>query len=313
MERKYCLVAATLVWHVLFAVAVRGEPVLWRPFYQLDAQGSSLRWAGGGNVVIPLWQDRESLLMSNFRVLATDHGATDGNFGLVHRSILDCDRILGVYGFYDLQESRVDNVFHQASVGAELLDVHWGLRVNGYIPQHSPKSAPGTITFSQGEDNFVQRGLEAAYWGIDCEAEGLLWYRRDADFHLQVWAAAGMFHFDNGSAGFHAITGPRVRTELRIFDLPTLGLDSRLVLSGQYDYDGMRGGVGTGLVSVRIPIGRHSRKAGTRLTGLNRRMVAPIVRNVGIVTQTGLGDRELNLDGLMNPGPPPFIFPFANQ
>ncbi|MEM7811237.1 MAG: hypothetical protein AAF532_07155 [Planctomycetota bacterium] len=69
--------------------------------------------------------------------------------------------------------------------------------------------------------------------------------------------------------------------------MPRLGIDSRVVIAGQYEHDDVRGSVGTGSVTVRVPlsglfgIGPPAR---ARLTGLDRRMVAPVVRDVDIVT-----------------------------
>ena len=94
-----------------------------------------------------------------------------------------------------------------------------------------------------------------------------------------------MFHFDNDEDDFDHITGPRVRAELRLYDLPKLGAGSRLVLAGQYEYDDVRDSNGAAYVTVRIPLG--CKRCAPRLCGLARRMVAPIVRDIDIITVAG--------------------------
>jgi parallel beta helix pectate lyase-like protein/inverse autotransporter-like protein with beta domain len=278
-----------------------GREPIWRPYIDLEARGSSLRTLGQGNLFLPLAQDRDSMLFADFRGLWTDGGAAEGNWGLAYRKILPSEWIVGLYGFYDFRNSEFGNDFHQGMLGAELLDVNWGVRFNGYVPDQGIKAAPGLAgAFLQGGNIVVQQGLEAAYWGVDFEAERLLWYRDAccdcgdrwsswglANLDTELWASAGVFHFDNAANGFENITGPRLRAELRLYDLPMLGNDSRLVLSGQYEHDDVRDSVGTAMITMRIPFGRGGGRSGSRVRGLDRRMVAPIVRDIDIITNAG--------------------------
>ena len=189
----------------------------------------------------------------------------------------------------------------QGTAGLELLNVNWGFRFNGYIPGGGAKDTSLSSDFLQGGNIVVRPGHERAYGGVDFEAERLLWFR-DADSsssgwrlnHLdaEIWAAAGVFHFDNAAASFESITGPRLRAELRLYDLPIIGNDSRLVISGQYEHDDVRGSVGSGMLSMRIPFGPGGGRCGSRLGSLNRRMVTPIVRDIDIITNPGLGAEE---------------------
>ena len=112
-----------------------------------------------------------------------------------------------------------------------MLDVDWGLRGNVYIPELGTRSAAGaSVAYLQGNNIFLRQGLEAAYWGVDLEAERRLWFSDVGSLDAEWWVAAGVFHFDNPNNGFDALTGPRVRSEMRLLDLPVLGNDSRLVL-----------------------------------------------------------------------------------
>ena len=70
-----------------------------------------------------------------------------------------------------------------------------------------------------------------------------------------------------------------------MFDLPWLGPESRVVFGGEIQYDNVRDTQATGLVQVRVPLGRLFSR-GRRLSPLQRRMVEPIVRDIDVVTNS---------------------------
>jgi len=301
MATRHCLLAIALL--TVFSASSAQAQERWLPYVEWEGRASSIRAVGQGNLFVPLWQDSESILFADLRGMWTDNEAAEGNWGLAYRRMTAGDWIVGGYVFYDLRHSEFSNTFHQGSIGAELLNVNWGFRVNGYIPDQGVVATNSlNRAFLQGNNIVVRPGLEAAYWGMDVEAERLLWWHRAGgdcsfgrlggcfnDVEAEVWASAGLFHFDNNADGFESMTGPRIRTELRLYDLPMISYDSRLVISGQYEHDDVRGSVGTGMLTVRIPIGPGDAKP---LSPLDRRMVAPIVRDVDIITNTGLGPAE---------------------
>ncbi len=282
--------------------AVADDDDVWRAYTELGARTRNSTQIGHGDLFVPLWQDDSSLLFADLRGHWTDVQAAEGNWGLAYRRIVAGDWIVGAHGFYDMRHTRFNNNFQQFTLGAELLNTEWGFRANGYLPQDRVRTVQGgNVAFLRNGNIFLQRAEERAYHGFDVEAERLLWNMEPrcdegctgswvSGLNAQVWAAAGVFHFDNTAAGFEDISGPRVRTELRLFDLPYLGNDSRLVFAGQYEHDHVRGAVTTGFLSVRIPLGRRNRSR--RLSRLERRMVAPIVRDVDIVTNAALGSVE---------------------
>ena len=319
--------------------AVRIAPAqgpIWRPYVEFGGRAGSFRDIGQGNLFLPLWQDCDSLLFADLRGHWTDVDSSEGNWGLAYRTILPSEWIFGVYGFYDLRHSRFDNNFSQATVGVELLDVCWGFRVNGYVPESDEELTGSGIAFIQNNNLVVRAEEEAAYWGVDFEVERLLWRHTPCCGHachaghkcagygcqacategecgcgscpagrtysasalhgwlqsldMEIWAAAAYFHFDNSEENFDDISGPRVRGELRFYDLPMLGNDSRLVLSGQYEHDDERGSQASGMLTVRIPFGPGGGRSGAQLSRLGRRMVTPIVRDIDIITNTALSD-----------------------
>lgn len=263
---------------------------IWRPYTEIEGRVGNRRDLGTFELFVPLVQDSGSMLFLNARGFQDDLSAAEGNWGLAYRTILSNEWIFGVNGFFDYRHTEFDNEFSQGGFGLELLDVNRGFRFNGYIPDGEVKRADAaSVARIDGGTIVVLPGLEGSYYGLDIEAERLMWY---AGNDVEVWAAAGVFHFDNNGSGFDDITGPRLRSELRMFDLPMLSNDSRLVFAGQYEYDDVRGSQATGMVNVRIPFGPGGGRTGRRLSGLARRMVAPIERDVDIVTNTALGAAE---------------------
>ncbi|MCH2203262.1 MAG: inverse autotransporter beta domain-containing protein [Fuerstiella sp.] len=274
---------------------------VWRPYIDMEARGDSFRWLGQGNLFVPLIQDRDSMLFADLRGHWTDNSTSEGNWGLAYRKILPSQWIVGAYGFLDYQNSRFNNDYFQGTAGLELLSVDRGFRINGYIPGEGANATPFSSAFLQGGNVVVRPVQERAYGGVDFEAERLLWFRDAAsgssgwspnNLDAEIWAAAGVFHFDNDAANFESITGPRLRAELRLYDLPILGNDSRLVISGQYEHDDVRGSVGTGMLTMRIPFGPCRGRCTRRLKPMDRRMVTPIVRDIDIITNTGQGVEE---------------------
>ena len=97
----------------------------------------------------------------------------------------------------------------------------------------------------------------------------------------------GGYYFDNPDAVFDQIAGPRVRSELRLYDLAVLGDGSRLTLEGLIQHDQLRDTQAEGGVYIRIPFGSGPRR---RMDRLQRRMADRIVRDVDVVAQRQVTD-----------------------
>lgn len=264
---------------------------IWHGYVDGVFRGGSNREVGTLDLFAPLMQSENELLFADMRGGLGDDGSAEGNWGLGYRRMLPSGWIAGMYGFYDLRESAFGNTFHQAMFGAELMDVNWDFRINGYVPDGSPKFAaggggPSGILFS-GNNIFLATpagGEERAYYGMDAEI-GRLLYLFGGPLDAEVRGYVGGYYFDNDAAGFPEVAGPRARVELRMFDLPWLGPESRVVFGGEIQYDNVRDTHAVGLVQVRIPLGRLFSR-GSSLTPLQRRMVEPIVRDIDVVTNS---------------------------
>ena len=267
----------------VFAKWLHGD--YWPAFTSWEIKPGNRRVLGDGLLMVPLYQDRCTMLFADVRGQTDDNDAREGNWGLGLRRIVNDQYIWGVYGFYDLRYSENQNYFSQGMMGMELMSVNGEARVNGYIPDTSAKpagGAAGTTAALIGNNIYVLGGWERAYYGLDAEVGALLHCWGDnADMELRGFA--GGFHFDNNAAGFPSISGPSGRLELRSYDLNLLGCGSRLALGCEVTWDQVRDTQVFGFARIGIPIGPGSRKVG-RLSRLRRRMLDRIERDVDVVT-----------------------------
>ncbi len=270
------------------------SPPFWNAYVAGGVKGGNERVLVDGELMVPLLQDGRSLMFADIRGQWDDVDNAEGNFGLAYRTMLDPFWIFGIYGYYDIKETQNGSEFQQGSVGAELLSVAWEARVNGYIPEG------GTQRVSQlseaqliGTSVVVQEGREAAYWGVDAEVGALLaeWFGGQSELRGYI----GGFYFDTDATGFENITGPRGRLEYRSYDLAWLGMESRLTLGVEVQWDEVRDTQVAGIARLQIPLGPSTLRP---LSRLERRMLNPIVRDVDIVTNTSLGAPEVAIDVL---------------
>jgi len=274
----------------------------WRPYVEMETRGGDI-WAGQGNMFVPLRQSEVNLLFADLRGNWTDVQSQHGNLGLGFRQMLVNDWIFGIHSHYDIRHSQFGNNFHQASLGLEMMNTDWGIRWNGYLAGEGAKLLQNQNRVQlDGNQLFIEQAAERAYSGHDFEVERRLWYREapsDNSWHgwgtfhdMELWGSLGVYNYDNDAAGFEQITGPRTRLELRIYDIPFAGPDSRLVMAGQFEQDDVRGSVNQAMLTVRIPFGRGTDRPRSRLRCLNRRMVAPIQRNTDIISVAGFQARD---------------------
>lgn len=279
---------------------------LWYPFVEGTGSGGDGREFGQASAFLPLSQSPESLFFADIRGLIGDDTTAEGNWGLGYRHLSPSGWITGIYGYYDLRHTQFNNNFSQGSAGMEWMTADFDARINGYIPEGGFGEASSlNQAINSGGTIVVRQGQERAYYGLDGEIGFLLGRFGNPVSDGELRAFIGGFWFDNNNSGFETIAGPRGRVELRLFDVPWLGIDSRVVLGGEVQYDDVRGVEGTGLVTLRIPLGPQPIRGGRRLNPLERRMVDPIRRDYDIVTNTRLAAPEAALfrDTLLPVGP----------
>ena len=281
-----------------FGALWNGTPI-WLPYVEASFRGGSTVERGEVDLFLPLiWSDR-SLLFAALRGSIGDTGHHEGNWALASRHLTDSNRILGLWGSYDLRESETGNHFDQASFGIEVLSFERDFRLNGYVPTNlDPQLVPGrSVTAAISGDNLVvSSNQETAYWGMDGEFGQLLWFNDPCCDDGREWfsgldtelrAFVGGYYFNNPTGGFDEIAGVRVRTELRLYDLALLGDGSRLTVEGLIQHDGLRGTQSEAGLYVRVPFGPSP---GRRLGRMQRRMVDRIVRDADVVAS----NQEIN-------------------
>ncbi|MEW4563875.1 inverse autotransporter beta domain-containing protein [Bremerella sp. JC770] len=263
------------------------------PIYDGYVEGrvtpGNARTLGDFKLFVPLWQaNGKSLLFADLRGQMDDSSNYEGNWGVGFRHLTDNDWVLGGYGYYDSRWSYTGNQFNQMTLGIEAMSVEHELRMNGYLPDTNVRSLgylgnpTVQVTGNQLVMSLPSQQFEVAYYGLDAEYGRLLasWGPNN---DVEWRAFAGAYHFDSDE-DVSAITGPRLRTELRLFDLEKLGEGSRVTLEAIYQWDQVRKDQYFAGATVRIPFGPGS----SQLNPLQRRMVDRVVRDVDVVAGEGI-------------------------
>ena len=265
----------------------------WTGYLEFLGKPGTERSLGQPDLFLPLLQDVNDMTFFNLRgQLQFDNtDVHEYNIGLGHRHMFQ-EWILGGYGYFDHRNTPFNNVYNQFTGGLEALSVDWDFRVNGYLPENKTETITRNANvgvIQPGDqinvkiDGIVQ---EKALPGLDGEVGYLLpipWKAYTAVFD-ETRVYAGGYHF-LGEGQFESVTGTRGRVEWRAYDLPALGPGSRFMMGVEAQWDEPRGSQAFGLASLRIPFDVFSDKSTRKaLTGLDRRMLQPVIRDVDIVT-----------------------------
>ena len=280
--------AASLPWlaalTVLF-VSVADAQDYYPPHYPIYFEASSRIGNNSdivqGDLFLPTLQSQDRLLFADLRGNWLEPKVGQGSIGVGYRKISDCAWIYGGSAYFDRNRSINENYFSQFSFGLEAMSVLWDFRANAYFPQTDPANLNNPTAVFANNSILIETMQEAPYKGTDFEVGRLLMDWKDGQVELRGFATG--FYFNADRSGFEVMRGGRARLELRLFDLPRLGENSRVVLGAQYQFDNIRDSVTSGLLSVRIPLGRNE----GRQDRLRRRMLNAVVRD-NIVTNVGL-------------------------
>jgi hypothetical protein len=264
----------------------------WGPRIDFEAKPGTRRSIGEADLFAPLAQTDTTLLFADLRARFDDNDSREGNFGLGLRHMLASGWNLGVYGYYDRRRSEFDHYFNQATFGIEALGRDFDFRANAYLPfgervQGLGSTGGGASTASMVGTTILvtSPGLltreERALAGFDAE---IGWrvplFAEEADKALRLYA--GVYHFDDSVV--KAITGPRLRAEFTMYEVPGLWEGTRLTLGAEYQHDDVRGDQAFAMARLSIPL--FPDRSAKKLTAQERRMTAYVVRDVDIVTET---------------------------
>lgn len=264
------------------ALAATDENVSkWNGYIDLLGKPGTVRNLGQGDLFVPVFQDKDDLSFFNLRGSLDEFDNSEYNIGLGHRHLYD-KWIVGAYGYFDRRKIDSGNSFKQLTFGVEALSEVWDVRFNAYFPKEEVQDKGIAPEFMIKNNKPIARYItEKALKGIDMEVGYKIPLWEDTRIYL------GGYNFAGGD-DFDSVTGPRTRIETRLYDLPYVWEGSRLMIGLESQYDTQRGHQTAGLISFRIPLGTPSRKK--PLTGLERRMIEPVVRDADVVFGTGTID-----------------------
>jgi hypothetical protein len=257
----------------------------WNPYVDVEAKAGSKRNIGEADLFMPLSQDARTLVFGNLRLRLDNQTSYEGNLGIGMRRMLESGWNLGAYGYWDHRRSTTGNFFDQATLGVEALGRDWDFRANGYLPMGtkvrdlSPSSSAAVSGASVQITTTTRE--ERALPGFDAE---LGWRAPifDSEASRQLRLYVGGYRFSN--AGLR-VEGPRLRAELAIDELSWLGRGTRLFLNAESQHDNVRGGQSYLGIRLRIPLEREAAPSRS-LMAQERRMTAPVVRDVDIVSHS---------------------------
>ena len=246
---------------------------------------------GEVDLFVPLAQDSRTLFFTDLRIRSDDDGGNEGNFGLALRRMYASGWNLGAYGYYDRKRTEFGNFFNQVTLGVEALGRDFDLRANAYLPFGERVKFAGSTPGSSFA-SIVGTTVQVTTLGASLtEERALQGFDAEVGWRVPIWAVeenkalrlyAGLFHFDDDVV--KSVTGPRLRAELTMYEIPHLPEQSRLTLGAEYLQDDARGSQGFSIARLRIPLqaDRNERP----LNWQERRMTDYVMRDVDIVTET---------------------------
>lgn len=298
--RRTALVAAVLapVVSITPALAQQGEwqgpftvTPKWGPFLDVEGMVGTQRSLGELDLFVPLGQNEQTLLFSDFRFKADSQNSLEGNLGLGARHMLPGGWNLGGYGYFDRRQTPNYNYFNQLTFGAEMLGTNFDFRANTYWPIGQTSASmgttgggPATAVVSGSALNVTIPGsttsTEYALSGFDAEA-GVRVPIFDTTGPYDLRFYAGGYRFSDGVTP--VIAGPRLRLEFTNYRIPELWGGTRLMTGVEWQYDDVRGSQAFASLRLRVPLQTEARRGS--LNYQERRMTDPIVRDVDIVSQ----------------------------
>ncbi len=114
------------------------------PHIQIEGKLGNRRSIVRPGVLVPLYQQSNSLIHMSLIGMSDTRHALEGNMGIGVRHLLR-KNIFGLYGFYDIRNSSRDNTIHQTTLGFEWFREYFEFRVNIYLPERK-KFVTSSIT-----------------------------------------------------------------------------------------------------------------------------------------------------------------------
>jgi len=276
-------VAATAVIALSFLsdAAAQSMPSKWDAHVDFEAKPGSRRSLAESDIFLPIKQDERTLFFGNLRGRFDDQSSREGNLGLGVRHMLEGGSNIGGYGYMDRRKTGNGNFFNQVTLGGEALGRDWDFRANAYLPFGKRIRDAGTASTASLSGTTVLVSSvttqERALRGFDAEV-GWRVPLFDVDSPAQLRLYIGGYRFSDQAT---RLSGPRLRAEFTVADLPQLWRGAQLVVNAEMQDDNIRGRQTFVALRLRVPLGGEKRRS--RLNWQEKRMTAPVLRDVDIV------------------------------
>jgi hypothetical protein len=264
--------------------AYAAEPVKWGAYIDLEGRLGNKRDVGEANIFLPIAQSSRTLYFANARARLANAGDREGSLGFGVRHVLPNGWNVGGYGFVDHRRTTYDNSYDQTTFGLEAMGPHTDWRANVYTPFGKDRSTLSSSYAASvsGASLYVTPSVqeERVLPGFDIEAGWRLPFF-DVEDARQVRAYVAGYRFADGGV---KVEGTRLGVEYVLAEFSSTWKGMQLTLGAEVQKDRARGRQGFAALRLRVPLGGAA-ASGQRLSAQERRMTAPIVRDVDIVTQ----------------------------
>ena len=244
----------------------------------------------------PFWLNEDAFIAPNTRLLVTDNSRVGLNTGLVARQYSSgSDRIYGINGYFDSDQTAFGNRYQQVTLGMETLGTNWDFRANGYFAMGTTDRFLNEICVS-GNPFFV--GNQIAFLGTQRREESLT--GGDVEFGVPVtratpWlrAYAGMYGYQSNAS--KEPIGVRARLEAWVSDDLSIGVN--------VTDDRQFGTNVNAVVDFRFSGFKPTRYFPQWTT--RDRMLMPVQRNWRVATDTYV--QNINIAASQTPGGPAYF------
>ena len=174
----------------------------------------------------PFWLNEDAFIAPNARLIVTDNSRIGANLGAVGRHYSSArDRIYGINGYFDSDETAFGNRYQQATFGIETLGTRWDFRANGYFALGTTDRFLNEICVG-GDPYFL--GNNIAFLGQQRREESLS--GGDFEFGMPLNPAAPWLRGYAGMYGYQSNAskepiGVRARLEAWVSDDLSIGVN----------------------------------------------------------------------------------------
>lgn len=229
-----------------------------KAFTEFEGRWQSEQSLGALGIMLPLQLDATRTFFVDLNGSFVEAGIRQASLGAGYRFGTGSDWLFGLYGYYDYQQSRLGNDFHQLSLGAEALGPVFETRANIYLPLGDGAAVgnAGQGVISDGVLKFREI-RERARPGVDAEA-GFKVPGLPDDTQLKLFAGSYWY----GGRNISDMFGAKLRAELAFANVAGLPQGSTVSFGASATYDNEERFGGAVMARLRIPLGASGNATG---------------------------------------------------